>query len=211
MRRIVNIRPQPGTSLLLAALPFVLLARGLSDRLAARLAANPNDKLLPGLLELSSAALHDMALIPTSAPATTCSGSDTAASLVRLGTGVALAAFIGLVLGIAIGLVPAAGATLSAFVAVISMIPPLAVLPILFIVFGLGELSKVVADRDRHRTLPRPRHRVSGRRAADGAAGQGADAGRLDLADRAAGRPAADPAPADRGPCASRSGRPGCS
>jgi NitT/TauT family transport system permease protein len=30
------------------------------------------------------------------------------------------------------------------FVAVLSMIPPLAVLPILFIVFGLGELSKVV-------------------------------------------------------------------
>jgi ABC-type proline/glycine betaine transport system permease subunit len=30
------------------------------------------------------------------------------------------------------------------FVAVLSMIPPLAILPILFIVFGLGELSKVV-------------------------------------------------------------------
>ena len=35
-------------------------------------------------------------------------------------------------------------ATLAGFVAVVSMIPPLALLPILFIVFGLGELSKVV-------------------------------------------------------------------
>ena len=33
---------------------------------------------------------------------------------------------------------------MSPFITVISMIPPLAVLPILFIVFGLDELSKVV-------------------------------------------------------------------
>jgi NitT/TauT family transport system permease protein len=33
---------------------------------------------------------------------------------------------------------------LSDFVAVLSMVPPLALLPILFIMFGLGELSKIV-------------------------------------------------------------------
>jgi len=40
--------------------------------------------------------------------------------------------------------VPHVRAGLAGFVAVLSMIPPLAVLPILFIIFGLGELSKVV-------------------------------------------------------------------
>ena len=35
-------------------------------------------------------------------------------------------------------------ATLSPLMAVLSMIPPLAILPILFIVFGLDELSKVM-------------------------------------------------------------------
>ena len=35
-------------------------------------------------------------------------------------------------------------ATLAPLVAVISMVPPMAILPVLFIVFGLGELSKVV-------------------------------------------------------------------
>ncbi|MEM6491845.1 MAG: ABC transporter permease subunit [Pseudomonadota bacterium] len=42
-----------------------------------------------------------------------------------------------------IGLLPAVRSTFNGFVAVVSMIPPLAVLPILFIVFGLGEVSKV--------------------------------------------------------------------
>ncbi len=48
------------------------------------------------------------------------------------------------ILGLLIGLLPHVRSTLAGFVAVVSMIPPLAVLPILFIVFGLGELSKVV-------------------------------------------------------------------
>jgi NitT/TauT family transport system permease protein len=70
--------------------------------------------------------------------------TDTGASLRRLGIGVAIAAVIGLSLGLAIGLFPYVEGALAPFVAVLSMIPPLAVLPILFITFGLGELSKVV-------------------------------------------------------------------
>ncbi|MEM9845088.1 MAG: ABC transporter permease subunit, partial [Pseudomonadota bacterium] len=57
---------------------------------------------------------------------------------------VGIAAALATILGLLIGLLPHVRATLAAFVAVVSMIPPLAVLPILFIVFGLGELSKVV-------------------------------------------------------------------
>ncbi|NJL50906.1 MAG: ABC transporter permease subunit, partial [Blastochloris sp.] len=47
-------------------------------------------------------------------------------------------------IGIASGLVPYLRAGLSPFVAVVSLIPPMALLPILFISFGLDELSKVV-------------------------------------------------------------------
>ncbi len=43
-----------------------------------------------------------------------------------------------------IGALPVMGAGFSPFLTVISLVPPLALLPILFIVFGLGELSKVV-------------------------------------------------------------------
>jgi NitT/TauT family transport system permease protein len=48
-----------------------------------------------------------------------------------------------LLLGLAIGVLPYLRAALAPFVAAISLIPPLAVLPILFIVVGLGEMAKI--------------------------------------------------------------------
>ena len=55
-----------------------------------------------------------------------------------------VSALAGLAVGILNGIMPWVSAFGSPFVRVISMIPPLAILPILFIVFGLGELSKYV-------------------------------------------------------------------
>jgi NitT/TauT family transport system permease protein len=56
----------------------------------------------------------------------------------------AISAAAGLSLGLSIGVIPYLRATLAPFVAALSLIPPLAVLPILFIVAGLGELAKVI-------------------------------------------------------------------
>jgi hypothetical protein len=61
-----------------------------------------------------------------------------------LAIGLAISAAAGLCLGIAAGVLPLFGAPLSPLLTVLSMVPPLAILPILFIVFGLGELSKVM-------------------------------------------------------------------
>jgi NitT/TauT family transport system permease protein len=69
---------------------------------------------------------------------------DTWASLRRLLLGMAVATLLALVLGIGLGAIPLVSATLSPAVAVMSMVPPLAILPVLFIVFGLDELSKVM-------------------------------------------------------------------
>jgi NitT/TauT family transport system permease protein len=69
--------------------------------------------------------------------------SDTIASLGRLILALAISTSAALLLSIAIGLLPGANAMLSSFVGVMSMVPPLALLPILFIVMGLGENSKV--------------------------------------------------------------------
>ena len=69
--------------------------------------------------------------------------SDTAASLVRLFAGLGISTVIALVIGMLIGMLPYLRALLAPFVAVISMVPPLALLPILFIVMGLGETSKI--------------------------------------------------------------------
>ena len=61
----------------------------------------------------------------------------------RLLVGLGISAMIALVLGVLIGLLPVMSATFGPFVAALSMVPPLALLPILFIVMGLGEASKI--------------------------------------------------------------------
>ena len=52
--------------------------------------------------------------------------ADTAASMQRLLMGLAIATLIGLAFGLTLGLIPVAGAGLGTFVAVLSMIPPMA-------------------------------------------------------------------------------------
>lgn len=142
-RRAINLRPGRAATVWLAALPFVLLIAAYLMGSAARLAENPDDKLLPAP-ETIGAAMERMAFEADVRSGEMLLWVDTAASLQRLLTGVAVAALIGLGFGVAIGLIPAVNATLAPFVGVLSMVPPLAVLPILFIVVGLGESSKVM-------------------------------------------------------------------
>lgn len=108
-----------------------------------RLAANPNDKLLPAPTTIG-AAINRMALEPSKRNGDLLLWADTAASLRRLALGVGISALLGISAGIALGALPVCRAGLGPLVASLSLIPPLAVLPILFIVFGLGEVSKVV-------------------------------------------------------------------
>ena len=70
--------------------------------------------------------------------------NDTASSLRRLATGVLTAAAIGLGIGVLNGLLPWFGAFWSPWVRALSMIPPLAILPILFIVFGNRRTGQVM-------------------------------------------------------------------
>ena len=143
MRRIINLRPGRGGILLWGALPFLMAAIAYAVASSTRLAANPNDKLLPHF-ESFVAAIARLALNPDPRTGDYLMWVDTLASLERLGIGLAVATALALVLGVAVGLIPYIRAGLSPFIGVISMIPPMAVLPVLFIVFGLDELSKVV-------------------------------------------------------------------
>jgi NitT/TauT family transport system permease protein len=143
MRRFINRKPGQQTGLLLAALPFLLLIGIYLAASNARLAENPKDKLLPAPSSFA-AAMQKMAFEEDKRSGQVLFWADTRASLQRLGLGIAVATLIGLTFGLTIGLFPYVTSTLDPFVAVLSMIPPLAVLPILFITFGLGELSKVV-------------------------------------------------------------------
>jgi NitT/TauT family transport system permease protein len=143
MGRIINRRPDRMGKFLLGALPFVIVLALYLVGSAARLADNPNDKLLPSLATLADGVVR-VAIDADKRTGVVLLWADTLSSLSRLGQGLAVATIIGLVWGIANGLIPLVRAGLSPLVAVLSMVPPMAVLPILFIVFGLGELSKVV-------------------------------------------------------------------
>jgi NitT/TauT family transport system permease protein len=129
--------------LVLSMMPFVLLIAAYLAASGARLAANPGDKLLPSPATLAGA-IHRYAFEEDERTGDILLWVDTAASLKRLIIALGVSAFLGVTLGVAIGVIPYLRATLAPFVAALSLIPPLAVLPILFIVAGLGELAKVL-------------------------------------------------------------------
>ncbi|MEM6941259.1 MAG: ABC transporter permease subunit [Pseudomonadota bacterium] len=141
--RLINRRPGFALRLALIALPFGLLFAAYALGSQARLAENPADKLMPAPSKIFETAQR-LLTEPDRRSDTILFWRDTWASLVRLSLGVGISAALATIFGLLIGLSPYVRSTLAGFVAVISMIPPLAVLPILFIVFGLGELSKVV-------------------------------------------------------------------
>jgi NitT/TauT family transport system permease protein len=139
----MNIVPSRGTRWALALLPFVLIVAVYAFGSAERRAANPADKILPPISQMAES-VRTLAFEADKRTGDYILWADTFSSLGRLLTGLAIATLIGLCLGLALGVVPLVNATLKPVVAAICLIPPMAVLPILFIVFGLGDLSKVV-------------------------------------------------------------------
>lgn len=140
--RLVNVRPDRGTGLFLAILPFVLVVVAYALGSAERLAANPDDKLLPSLGSLADAVVK-VAFTADARTGDYLLWTDTLASMERLLAALALSTAIALVVGVLIGMLPVVRSFLAPFVAMVSMVPPLALLPILFIVMGLGEESKI--------------------------------------------------------------------
>jgi NitT/TauT family transport system permease protein len=142
LRRLVNQRPGRGGALLLSMLPFILVIASYLFYSHSRLSENPGDKLLPAPATIA-ATIHRFAFEEDERSGDYLWWTDTGASLQRLGIGLAISAAIGLLLGLMIGVIPYVRATIAPFVAALSLIPPLAILPILFIVVGLGEFAKV--------------------------------------------------------------------
>ncbi len=142
MRRLINLKPGRGGTLFLGVLPFILMLAVYLIGSSIRLAENPDDKLLPSLTSIASS-VGSYAFEEEQRSGDILLWKDTFASLKRISIALAISAAIGLTLGIAIGIIPYIGASLGPVVAAISMIPPLAILPILFIVLGLGETAKI--------------------------------------------------------------------
>ncbi len=127
---------------LLKILPFVILGLIYWIAADARHAANPDDKLLP-TFEVIADAVVMMTTEVDELTEEPILFTDTVASLKRIGEGLGISVIIGLFFGIIQGTLPIVRSLLSPFSAAISLIPPIAILPILLIIFGLEEPAKV--------------------------------------------------------------------
>lgn len=140
--RIINRKPSRFSTLTLGLLPFVATILTYAIASHYRCLDNPADKLLPSL-ESMAAAFWRLATVPDRRSGDLLLWGDTIDSLWRLGNGMAISTFLALSLGILIGFIPHVRAGLAPYLATFSLIPPITILPILFIIFGLGEVSKI--------------------------------------------------------------------
>lgn len=102
---------------------------------------NPNDKIVPNITQLAQGVKTSVS--PDS------NGDipileDTLASLERFFTGVVIASAIGIFGGVFMGVFPIVEALLLRFVLYLGKVPPLALLPIIFVFSGLGETTKII-------------------------------------------------------------------
>ncbi len=140
--RLINRKPDRVTAIVIGAIPFALALGTYVIGSAIRRAENPSDKLLPSLGAMWTAFAR-MAFEADKRSGDYLLWTDTAASLERILYGMAIAATLAVVVGAIIGILPLGRALFSPFVSAFSLIPPITVLPILFIVLGLGEAAKV--------------------------------------------------------------------
>jgi len=143
MKKLINRAPNRTARWLLGFLPFVLCCILYWSASNARLIENPNDKLLPAFTSFVEA-IDRLAFTPDKRSGEYLLVVDTLSSLKRLCVGILVSALAALALGVLNGAIPYARAPFSPFITAISLVPPMAILPVLFIVFGLGELSKIM-------------------------------------------------------------------
>jgi NitT/TauT family transport system permease protein len=139
----VHASPAPWLRRMLMIAPFIVILAVYLAASQQRLAVNPDDKILPSLAQMADSVV-ELAFKPDSRSGEYVMLQDTLSSLKRLALGITLAAVVGLLLGLNMALFPGMGNTLIAVVTFISIVPPLAILPIIFISFGVDELAKVM-------------------------------------------------------------------
>lgn len=169
--RIWGIHADPSNTirLMLGLLPFIILIAVYLSVSHTRLQENPREKLTPSVSQMVQA-VKTMAFTRDKRTGSYLMLTDTLSSLRRIAIGLGAASVLGLLLGMNMGMLPGVGATLLPAIVFLSIIPPLAILPILFIAFGVGELGKVmliflgalfVITRDMYYTTERiPRQQI---------------------------------------------------
>ena len=136
-------KPDGRLRIVLGLMPIVALVVLYLVASHARLQENPDDKLTPSISKMVES-VHRIAFTPDKRTGKYTLLEDTVASLKRIGIGLGSAAVVGLLIGINLGLFPGFRALFKPLIKFLSIVPPLAILPVLFIIFGVGEAGKTV-------------------------------------------------------------------
>lgn len=139
----VHAQPSRLPTILLGLIPFIIIVSVYVLMSHKRHEENPQDKLLPPVAKMVEAAKR-MAFEEDKRSGEIPLVVDTLSSLKRLGIGIGISAFVGLMLGMNMGVFRGLSVITLPVVTFISIIPPLALLPILFVSFGVGESAKIV-------------------------------------------------------------------
>lgn len=138
-----SAKPAKGLKMFLSSILFILCIAGYLTASHIRHMDNPADKILPTFRQMGEA-VYRMAFEVDARTGERLMVVDTLSSLKRIAFGIAAAAFLGLIIGLNMGLFPGVESLTSMFITFISIIPPLAILPILFIVAGVDEFAKIL-------------------------------------------------------------------
>jgi len=139
----LHAEPPKKLRIFLTLMPFIVLITVYLAASDYRHRQNPSDKLLPTVSKMYDS-MKNAAFTKHKRTGTYQLWSDTGASLKRIGIGLGTSAICGLLLGLHLGLLPGIRGLFLPFITFMSIIPPLAILPILFIVFGVDEMAKIM-------------------------------------------------------------------
>lgn len=139
----LHAQPSKALRVALALLPFMVLVCVYVTVSELRYRDNPADKVVPTVGKMAEG-VGQVAFTEDKRTGKYVMWQDTFSSLKRLGLGIGSAAVLALVVGLNMGLFAGLRGLSLAFITFVSIIPPLAILPILFIVFGVEETAKVV-------------------------------------------------------------------
>ncbi len=142
--KLWGLHARPGTwlSRVLLAVPFVVLISAYLLGSHYRRLENEHDKLLPSVSKMV-ASVERIAFTRDKRKDEYLMLTDTVSSLRRIGIGMTCSAVVGLLLGLNMGMFRGFEKLSLAFITFLSIVPPLALLPILFIAFGVGEFAKI--------------------------------------------------------------------
>jgi NitT/TauT family transport system permease protein len=136
----INNQPKRWLAVILVILPFALSLAAYISFSYVRHLENPDDRLVPTISQLADG--FKRSAFEKDQDGDLRLWIDTLASLRRFFISLAIL-FLGVIVGVHMGTMPYLEMLLYRFVLFFDKIPALALLPILFIIFGLGELSKI--------------------------------------------------------------------